>query len=160
MGRRILAFFLGMLFGIILVFGGVVAAIYIGATTVKPGDIYPDSDKFLGDLANMSLYEIYMEISNLYKEKLGITDENGKYFTLGEFMERYHIDPVVAFGKPLPEDLEEIPILELLGGKTDTAFTQMKASVPFSFVNFMTQKKDSEGNLSGGYFSGTNLKAQ
>ena len=152
MGRRILAFFLGMIFGIVLLFGGLVVAAYVGVTTVKPGDIYPDSDKFLGDLANMTLYDIYMEISSLYKEKLGITNDDGQYFTLGEFLERYHIDPVAAFGKPLPDDLMEVPIFELFGGSPDSAYNQMKASIPFSIANWLTQSVDEEGNLVGGYF--------
>ncbi|MCH5153014.1 MAG: hypothetical protein J1F68_03565 [Clostridiales bacterium] len=152
MGRRVLAFFLGMLVGIVFLLGSVVAAVYITATTVTPDKIYPDSDKFLGDLANMTLYDIYNEISKLYKEKLGITGENGLYFTLGEFMERYHIDPVAAFGKPLPQDILDMPIFEFLGGSTDEAMKQMKASVMFSFVNFFTQTVDEEGNVVGGYF--------
>ena len=153
MGRRVLAFFLGMLFGIIILLGSLGAALYIAATTVKPSDIYPDSDKFLGDLANMTLYDIYTEISNLYKEKLGIVGENGLYYTLGEFLDRYHIDQTTAFGKPLPEDLLEIPIFELFGGSTESARNQMKASVPFSFVNFITQTTDEDGNVVGGYFT-------
>ena len=153
MGRRVLAFFLGMLIGMIVLLGTIAAALYIIATTVTPEDIYPDSDKFLGDLANMSLYEIYNELSKLYQEKIGITGDNGLYYTLGEFLERYHIDPVEAFGKPLSKDLLEMPIFEFLGGSKDDALNQMRASVMFSFVNLFMQTTDEDGNVVGGYFS-------
>ena len=153
MGRRILAFFLGMIFGIILVFASVIGAVYFALTTVTPDTIYPESEKFLGDFANMTLYDIYNELSKLYGEKLGIPDENGRYYTLGEFLEQYHIDPVQAFGKELPPDILEIPILEFFGGSSENSMNQIRASVIFSFINMLTQTTDEEGNVTGGYFS-------
>ena len=152
MGRRVLAFFLGMLVGIVFVLGSVVAAVFIVATTLTPEQIYPDSSKFLGDLASMTLYDIYNEISALYKDKLGIQDENGRYYTLGEFMERYHINQVEAFGKELTPDILEIPIFEVFGGTSENATNQIKASVMFSIVNLLTQSTDEDGNTTGGYF--------
>lgn len=151
MGTKIICFLLGILFGFITIFGGIIVAAYF----VKPGTFYPESDKFLGDLANMTFYQIYSDLSQLYKERLGIPDENGKYYTLGDLLERYSIDQVSAFGKQLPQDVLDIPIFEFFGGSMDNAMNQMRASVMFSLANFFTQTTDENGNVVGGYFGQT-----
>ncbi|MCH5159245.1 MAG: hypothetical protein J1F66_00155 [Clostridiales bacterium] len=149
MGRRILAFFLGFLIGIVFVFGALGLAIYITVTVVHPSDIYPDSDKFLGDLADMSLYDMYKSIADLYKQKVGITDENGLYFTLGQFCEHYNINPNELFGgKEVPQDVLEIPIFEFLGGDSGSAAQQVKVSAFFSFINMFSQDENGEGLFS------------
>ena len=150
MGRRVLAFFLGFLLGIIFVFGAVAGALYLGATVMHPSDVYPESDKFLGDLANMSLYDIYNSITALYKDKVGITGENGKYFTLGEFLEHYHINASELFGgKEVPSDVLDVPIFEFINTENSTnAMRQIKVSALFAFVNMFT-----EGEEGGGLFS-------
>ena len=148
MGRRVLAFFLGFLIGIVFVFGAVGAAIYITATVVHPSDIYPDSNKFLGDLADMSLYDIYRSITDLYKEKAGVT-EDGLYFTLGQFCEHYNINASELFGgKEVPQDVLEIPIFELLSENSDAAMQQVKVSALFSLVNLFSSDETGEGLFS------------
>ena len=155
MGRRVLAFFLGVLVGIVFVFGAVVAAVYFTAVSLTPSDIYPDSDKFLGDLADMSLYDIYKSVSDLYKQKIGVTDENGLYFTLGQFCEHYNINPNELFGgKEVPQDVLDIPIFEFFGGESsDGAMQQVKMSALFALINMYTTGED--GN---GYFSQSALE--
>lgn len=149
MGRRILAFFLGFLFGIIFVFGAVVAAVYIGINTVTPGDVYPDSNKFLGDLANLSLYEIYESVTKLYQEKIGTKDENGRYFTLGEFCEHYNIDVNQMFGgKEVPEDVLDIPVFELFAGNRYDAMQQVKVSAFAKLANLFSAGEDGGGIFS------------
>ena len=145
MGRRILAFFLGMIFGIVVLLGGVAGVLYYAATSVTPGDVYPDSGKFLGDFANMSLMDIYAEISKLYKEKIGKVGENGLYYTLGEFLEAYNIDTVKAFGAELHEDILEIPVIELFGGDMNAALGQIRVSAMFRIANLVGVSSGEEG---------------
>ncbi|MCH5151309.1 MAG: hypothetical protein J1F65_01470 [Clostridiales bacterium] len=153
MGRRILAFFLGMIFGIVVLIGGVAGVIYYAATNVTPGDVYPDSNKFLGDLANMSLMDIYTEISKLYQEKIGKVGDNGLYYTLGEFLEAYNIDTVEAFGVELHQDILEIPLFEMIGGDTNAALGQIRVSAMFRIVNLFGAIGDEDGEATGAFFS-------
>ena len=150
MGRRVLAFFLGFLVGIVFIFGSLALAIYVTATVVHPKDIYPDSSKFLGDLADMSLYDIYQSIAELYREKVGVTDEEGRYFTFGQFCEHYNINPNELFGgKEVPQDVLDVPIFEFFGenGK-DPAMQQIKVSALFAFVNMFAAGQDGNGFFS------------
>ena len=142
MGRRVLAFFLGMLVGIVFVFGAVGLAIYITATVVKPSDIYPDSNKYLGDLADKSLYDMYKSIAELYREKVGIQDDDGMYFTFGQFCEHYNINPNELFGKEVSQDILDIPMFEFFGDNKDPAMQQVKVSAFFSLVNLITSNPD------------------
>ncbi len=146
MGRRILAFFLGVIFGIILVFGAVAGGLLFAATVAKPGDWIPDSDKYLGELAQLSLYDIYNSVSALYREKLGI-GENGKYFTFGDFCETYQIDPNELFGgKQVPQEVLDIPIFELIGGDREQAQAQIKVSVIPALINMFTGSDGEDGS--------------
>ena len=152
MGRRILAFFLGMIFGIVVLLGAIAGVVYFAATNVTPSDIYPESDRFLGDLANMSLLDIYNAISELYKSKIGVRGDNGLFYTLGEFLEKYNIDAEEAFGVELDQDILDIPIFEFFGGDTDAALEQIKVSALFQIANIITGATDEEGT-SGGFFT-------
>lgn len=147
MARRVLAFFLGFLMGIVFIFGALALGIYVTATVVHPSDIYPDSSKFLGDLANMSLYEIYQSVAELYRDKVGVTDEDGRYFTFGQFCEHYNINPNELFGgKEVPQDVLDVPIFEFFAenGK-DPAMQQIKVSALFAFVNMFAAGQDGNG---------------
>ncbi len=147
MGRRILAFFLGMIFGIILVLGALAGGLFIAATVIKPKDIYPDSTKFLGDLAGKSLWDIYKSVSALYNDKVGVTDENGKYFTLGQFCEHYNINPNELFGgKQVPQEVLDVPVFELIKGDKDKALEQVKVSVIPALINMYTGKESEDGS--------------
>ena len=136
MGRRVLAFFLGMIFGIIFFLGSIAGGIVILATVVHPNEISYDLQKFLGDLGDKSLWEIYKEVGTLYNDKLGITDENGKYFTLGEFCTKYNINANELFGgKQVPDEVLDVPVFELIGGNRDDALKQIKVSVVPALLN-------------------------
>ena len=149
MGRRILAFFLGFLLGIIFVFAALAGAIYVAITVVHPSDIYPNSDKLLGDLAGMSLLDIYQSITDLYSQKVGIRDENGQYFTLEQFCQHYHINPNELFGgKEVPQEVLELPIFEMFGGDNSGAMEQVKVSAILAFVNMFTAGEDGVGLFS------------
>lgn len=75
---RVLAFFLGMIFGIVFLLGSLGLGVYLAVTKVTPADISQET-AVLGDLANMSLLDIYKNLSTLYSQKIGVADQNGKY---------------------------------------------------------------------------------
>lgn len=151
MGRRVLAFFLGMIFGIICFLGAIAGGLFIAATTLRPVDMWQESEKYLGDLANMSLLEIYQSIRELYKGKLGLQD--GKYYTFGDFCQNYNINPNELFGdKQVPEDVLEIPIFELIGGNRNDAMKQIKVSVIPSLINLFTGGEQGEDGSANALF--------
>ncbi len=136
MGRRILAFFLGMIFGIIFLVGSLAGGLLIMATVIKPADLSAESSKYLGDLAQLSLLDIYKSVSELYRNKVGVTDAEGKYYTFGEFCENYHINPNDLFGgKEVPQEVLDVPIFELIGGDRDQAQNQIRVSVIPALLN-------------------------
>ncbi len=146
MGRRILAFFLGTIFGVIFFFGAIAGALIGLAVIPKTGQFIPGGGEFLGDLANMSVYEIAESVSKLYKDKVGVQDENGNYFTLGQFCEYYNIDPSQLFGgKQVRSEILEIPIFDLFA--EDGGTNKLKVSVIPALVNmFVDNGTDEEGN--------------
>ena len=148
MGRRVLAFFLGMLVGIVFVFGSIALALYIAVTVIHPKDIFADSERFIGDLADMSLYDSAKSIIELYRDKVGFPDDDGMYFTLGQFCEHYNVDPTELFGKEVPDDVLEIPVFEFFAadGK-DPAMEQVMVSAFFSLVNMFTTDANGDFGL-------------
>ena len=139
MGRRVLAFFLGMLFGIIFVIGGTALSVYIVLCKVEVGKMIPSADTYMGDLANKSAYDIVMDVYRLYGEKVGIADEQGNYYTIRQFCENYNIDLETAFGGvKLPNEVLEMPAFEFFAeGGTDRALNQIKVStIPAIFNIF------------------------
>lgn len=129
--NKVLAFFLGMLFGIIFILGALGLGIYIALTVVTPTTIAPDSATYLGSLADMSLLDIANSLRDLYAQEAGIADENGRYFSVAEFLEYYRIDPSTAFGLELPEAVLEIPVFELF---SDGGFAKVSQQVKVSSV--------------------------
>lgn len=119
MGRRVLAFFLGLILGMILIVGGAVGVIYFAVCVMPAEKIVPQSSNYLGDLAKLSVYDIGQSIYKLYGEKVGVVDENGKYYTVGEFCNKYHIDLNQVLGKEIPQDLLDMPIFEFFNFATD-----------------------------------------
>ncbi len=153
MGRRVLAFFLGMIFGIIFFIGAIAGGILIAATVIKPSDLSYDSVKYLGDLANMSLLDIYKSVSELYRSKVGITDENGQYFTFGQFCEKYNINPSELFGgKPVPQEVLDVPIFELIGGDRNMAMNQIRVSVIPALLNMFAGGEQGEDGSANAMF--------
>jgi len=151
MGRRVLAFFLGLIFGIILVVGGVAAAIYVSVCVVKVEKIVPEANNFLGDLSQKSIYDIGKEIYGLYSAQIGVKDENGNYYTVEQFFANYNIDPNTAFGTELPQEVLQMPAFEFFSeGGFERASKQIKVSTVPAIVNLFGGK--SEDGASNGMF--------
>lgn len=146
--RRFLAFIFGMIFGIVFIFAALAGAIFVAVAVVHPNQVTPESEKYIGDLADMSLVEMIKDISALYKEQLGKLSEE-KYFTLGQFMEHYHIDFNEAFGFDLPQDVLDIPAFEFFNTENgvENAMKQIKVSSIPAIVNmFGTTNEDGTVN--------------
>ena len=146
---RVLAFFLGMIFGIVFLLGSLGLGIYLAVTKVTPADISQET-AVLGDLANMSLLDIYKNLSTLYSQKIGVADENGKYYSLGDLCTQYNIDSQNLFGVSLSDDLLEVPVFEFFSTSTDSqgnngvqrALKQIKVSAIPSLLNLFVKNED------------------
>ena len=134
--KKFLIFMLGMLFGIIFVFAALAGGIYIALTVVKPSDISPDTTTYLGDFADMSILDMAKSLSDLYKEKIGVA-EGDRYFSVGEFLDKYHIDTKTAFGLELPQDVLDVPAFEFFNSQdgVNNAMKQIKVSALPSIAN-------------------------
>lgn len=146
---RVLAFFLGMIFGIVFLLGSLGLGVYLAVTKVTPADISQET-AVLGDLANMSLLDIYKNLSTLYSQKIGVADENGKYYSLGDLCTQYNIDSQNLFGVSLSDDLLEVPVFEFFSATTDSqgnngvqrALKQIKVSAIPSLLNLIVKNED------------------
>lgn len=146
---RVLAFFLGMIFGIVFLLGSLGLGVYLAVTKVTPADISQET-AVLGDLANMSLLDIYKNLSTLYSQKIGVADENGRYYSLGDLCTQYNIDSQNLFGVSLSDDLLEVPVFEFFSATTDSqgnngvqrALKQIKVSAIPSLLNLFVKNED------------------
>lgn len=146
---RVLAFFLGMIFGIVFLLGSLGLGVYLAVTKVTPADISQET-AVLGDLANMSLLDIYKDLSTLYSQKIGVADQNGKYYSLGDLCTQYNIDSQNLFGVSLSDDLLEVPVFEFFSATTDSqgnngvqrALKQIKVSAIPSLLNLFVKNED------------------
>ncbi len=146
---RVLAFFLGMIFGIVFLLGSLGLGVYLAVTKVTPSDISQET-AVLGDLANMSLLDIYKNLSTLYSQKIGVADQNGKYYSLGDLCTQYNIDSQNLFGVSLSDDLLEVPVFEFFSATTDSqgnngvqrALKQIKVSAIPSLLNLFVKNED------------------
>lgn len=146
---RVLAFFLGMIFGIVFLLGSLGLGVYLAVTKVTPADISQET-AVLGDLANMSLLDIYKNLSTLYSQKIGVADQNGKYYSLGDLCTQYNIDSQNLFGVSLSDDLLEVPVFEFFSTSTDAqgnngvqrALKQIKVSAIPSLLNLIVKNED------------------
>lgn len=146
---RVLAFFLGMIFGIVFLLGSLGLGVYLAVTKVTPADISQET-AVLGDLANMSLLDIYKNLSTLYSQKIGVADENGKYYSLGDLCTQYNIDSQNLFGVSLSDDLLDIPVFEFFSTSTDAqgnngvqrALKQIKVSAIPSLLDIFVKNED------------------
>lgn len=146
---RVLAFFLGMIFGIVFLLGSLGLGVYLAVTKVTPSDISQET-AVLGDLANMSLLDIYKDLSTLYSQKIGVADENGRYYSLGDLCTQYNIDSQNLFGVSLSDDLLEVPVFEFFSATTDSqgnngvqrALKQIKVSAIPSLLNLFVKNED------------------
>ncbi len=112
--NRTLVFILGMIFGIIFLFAAIGVGAYVAVTVVTPSMVSEDFSNSLGIIGDMSLLDIYDEVTNMYKNK-NITkpNEDGKYYSLGEFATEYSVDLATVFGFEPTEELLEIPLFSL-----------------------------------------------
>lgn len=134
--RRFLAFILGMIFGIVFVLGAIAGIIYVAVAVIHPKQVMPESEKYLGDFADMSVVDMAKSVQQLYLSKIGVTDENGNYFSLGEFLSNYNIDCKEAFGIDLPQDVLDIPAFEFFDDDgLNKAMKQIKVSSIPSIIN-------------------------
>lgn len=146
---RVLAFFLGMIFGIVFLLGSLGLGVYLAVTKVTPADISQET-AVLGDLANMSLLDIYKNLSTLYSQKIGVADQNGKYYSLGDLCTQYNIDSQNLFGVSLSDDLLDIPVFEFFSTSTDAqgnngvqrALKQIKVSAIPSLLDIFVKNED------------------
>lgn len=145
--RRLFAFLLGILFGVILVVGAVVGGVYYAYTNVTPEQISPDTNKFLGDFSKLSTQEIIAKFQEIYGTKV---NQGSDLYTIGEFMTDYNIDAKTAFGMELPQEVLDIPLFEMTTGEEgfNKAMQAMKVSTIPAIVN-MFGATDENGNLTG-----------
>lgn len=147
MGRRVLAFFLGFIFAFILLIGGILIAVM----AINVGTYVPSSRDYLGDLANLSIYGVGQELYKKYAEKKGVADENGRYYSLGEFCENYNINLSAALKMEIPQEVLDIPAFEFFNeGGLDNAMKQIKVSAVPAIVNLFGGKN--EDGTSNGMF--------
>lgn len=139
MGRRVLAFFLGMLFGIILVVG----TVYIVVCVVSVNKYLPDTQKYIGELSDKSAYDMVKEIYDLYSKQAGVKDENGNYYTVKQFCDKYKIDLNAALGMELPQEALDVPAFELFTkGGIERAMGQIKVSAVPAIVNMLGKSEN------------------
>ncbi len=111
--RKVTSFILGMLFGIIFLFASLGIAGYVAAEMVRPSSIWSNSEDLFGDFYDKSFGDIARELYNLYAEKALQPDENGNYYSIGDFENDYHVDFSAVFGIHLNDDTKKIPLLTL-----------------------------------------------
>ena len=149
--KRFLAFMMGILFGIVFLFGAVGIATYTSITVVHPNEIYSDVEKYLGDLGDVSLLQAYYNILDLYEKQTGnLTNE--KLYSVGDFLEDNNISTTdesgktMAFGIIMPNELLDAPLFEYFNTNVDEnghtgvqrALKQIKLSSVPSIVNTFT----------------------
>lgn len=147
--RRFLAFILGMVIGIVFILAAIVGAVYVAVAVIHPNQVMPDSDRFIGDFADMSMVDMAKSVQDLYLKKIGVMSEDGKYFTLGEFLANYHIDTNRAFGIELPQDVLDIPAFEFFNENNgiENAMKQIKVSAIPAIANmFVGTNEDGTPN--------------
>ncbi len=150
--NKFVAFVLGLVLGGVFLLGAIGMALYAGVVMIHPSDLVPEAGNYAGDLADMSIYDIYVEVSELVKSKLG-SAEGGRYYTIGEFCDTYNIDTTKSFGVTLSADVRDIPLFEFFSKEPNEdgengfvrALKQIKISAVPSIVN-MFGGVDEEGN--------------
>ncbi len=149
MGRRVLAFFLGMIFGMIFLIGGLGLGVYLAATKLKPSDITSDASNYVGDFADMSLVDMVNSVKALYSEKAGVADSSGNYYTLGEFLDNYNVNLEATLGFSLPQSLLDVPVFEYFQeGGIDRALDQITLATIPDLLNLFVSGEDGNAYVS------------
>ena len=144
--NKVIAFILGMVFGIIIILGAIAGVLYYGGVILTPAKVSESTRDYIGDLADLSLYDMYKLAKKLYTEKAGQMVDD-KYYSLGDFMADNNINLDAALGFEIPQSVKDIPLLEYFNGQNglQNALGQIKVSVLPDIVNLFTTT-DEAGN--------------
>lgn len=144
--NKVIAFILGMVFGIIIILGAIAGVLYYGGVILTPAKVSESTRDYIGDLADLSLYDMYKLAKKLYTEKAGQMVDD-KYYSLGDFMTDNNINLDAALGFEIPQSVKDIPLLEYFNGQNglQNALGQIKVSVLPDIVNLFTTT-DEAGN--------------
>lgn len=136
--------------GIVFILAAIAGAIFVAVAVIHPNQVMPDSGNYIGDFADMSLVDMAKSVQELYLQKIGVMNADGKYYTLGEFLENYHISPETAFGVALPQDVLDVPAFEFFNSDNgvENAMKQIKVSSIPAIVN-MFGGKNEDGTSTG-----------
>ncbi|MCM1043659.1 MAG: hypothetical protein NC350_05625 [Corallococcus sp.] len=147
--RKVVTFILGMLFGIIFLFATIGIGGYIFMSSVNVGQFTPSdypSDS-LGDFANMSLLDIAKEIADIYnKENIKTPDENGHYFTLADFEEKYKINLSQATGIQFSDNTKALPVFTLM---TPDGLAKAMETTSIAAITDLVNSLQPDGNMFG-----------
>ncbi len=145
--RRLFAFLLGILFGVILVVGAVAGVAYYAYAKLTPEQISAETNKFMGDFSKMSVKDMIAKVQEIYATKVNLPND---MYTIGEFFADNHIDAKTAFGMELPQEVLDIPLFEMTNGDAgfEKAMNAIKVSTIPAIVN-MFGATDENGNLTG-----------
>lgn len=112
--RRTMAFIAGMLFGMIFLVATLGVGLYVSASVVKPSDVWSDSEKYLGDLSDMTLTEIIKEFVDIYNTSAMNPDpQTGEYYSVADFEKDYNVDVSALVGVKLNDDIKKLPFLSI-----------------------------------------------
>lgn len=146
--RRTMAFIAGMLFGMIFLVATLGVGIYTAISVIKPADVWQDSDKYLGDLSQMSVLQIIKEISDKYNTVAMNPDpETGEYYSVADFEKEYNINLSAIIGIELNDDVKKFPFLTLFTPDgLNKALQQTPVSAISGFLDFVGADAQTELN--------------
>lgn len=166
---KVIAFILGMVFGLLVVLGAVAACIFVVTPDMVTNN---QAGNYMGDFSKESLFGMYNKITQMYKDSVGnfyryktdadgnfVLDENGRkqieqctesegqLLTLGMFCATTGIDLDKIVNTQLPSSVYDVPMLEYFNGSDgiNKALKQIKVSTIPDIVNLFA-KTDENGN--------------
>lgn len=166
---KVIAFILGMVFGLLVVLGAVAACIFVVTPDMVTNN---QAGNYMGDFSKESLFGMYNKITQMYKDSVGnfyryktdadgnfLLDENGRkqieqctesegqLLTLGMFCATTGIDLDKIVNMQLPASVYDVPMLEYFNGSDgiNKALKQIKVSTIPDIVNLFA-KTDENGN--------------
>ena len=166
---KVIAFILGMVFGLLVVLGAVAACIFVVTPDMVTNN---QAGNYMGDFSKESLFGMYNKITQMYKDSVGnfyryktdadgnfVLDENGRkqieqctesegqLLTLGMFCATTGIDLDKIVNMQLPASVYDVPMLEYFNGSDgiNKALKQIKVSTIPDIVNLFA-KTDENGN--------------
>lgn len=162
---KIFAFILGVLFGIVAVFG----AVFVAVATVTPDTLTGGTaSETLGDIGKLSFMSIFNKVRDafstqgkFYRYKTDADgnialDDNGKkiieecaagegeYFSLSMFCATTGLDLDKVFGTTIPDSVYKIPVAEYFNSENgvNNAFKQIKVSALTEIINLFGKTDD------------------